>query len=235
MSLALQLARPEPIDLGALEAFLNSKSTPPGSMGISELDGFLTAIVIAPELVLPSEWLPAIWNGGDPSFADEGEAKSILVAIMGRYNEIIHQVDELSPAPVFYADIDGSVLPFGWADGFVRGMALRPEAWGKLVLSKRDQHLLLPLLALSTDQDGEPFLEIDPVDEKLFIDESATLIPATIVAIAGYWRDRRKRVGHASHAPGEVAVAAIPISLRVGRNAPCPCGSGKKLKKCCGP
>ena len=25
-----------------------------------------------------------------------------------------------------------------------------------------------------------------------------------------------------------------PISKRIGRNDPCPCGSGKKYKKCCG-
>ncbi|WP_421230160.1 YchJ family protein [Aeromonas jandaei] len=25
-----------------------------------------------------------------------------------------------------------------------------------------------------------------------------------------------------------------PVPLRVGRNDPCPCGSGKKFKKCCG-
>ncbi|MGN5267109.1 YchJ family metal-binding protein [Aeromonas dhakensis] len=25
-----------------------------------------------------------------------------------------------------------------------------------------------------------------------------------------------------------------PAPLRVGRNDPCPCGSGKKFKKCCG-
>jgi len=27
---------------------------------------------------------------------------------------------------------------------------------------------------------------------------------------------------------------AVPRALRVGRNSPCPCGSGKKLKRCCG-
>ncbi len=25
-----------------------------------------------------------------------------------------------------------------------------------------------------------------------------------------------------------------PVPLRIGRNDPCPCGSGKKFKKCCG-
>ena len=32
----------------------------------------------------------------------------------------------------------------------------------------------------------------------------------------------------------ELPVAPIHVGSRVGRNAPCPCGSGKKFKKCCG-
>jgi uncharacterized protein YecA (UPF0149 family) len=33
---------------------------------------------------------------------------------------------------------------------------------------------------------------------------------------------------------GGVAVAAVKKGEKVGRNDPCPCGSGKKYKKCCG-
>ena len=34
----------------------------------------------------------------------------------------------------------------------------------------------------------------------------------------------------------EAAVAVAPVrrEKKVGRNDPCPCGSGKKYKKCCG-
>ncbi|WP_371740172.1 SEC-C metal-binding domain-containing protein [Bradyrhizobium sp. CCBAU 51765] len=28
---------------------------------------------------------------------------------------------------------------------------------------------------------------------------------------------------------------SLPRGTKVGRNEPCPCGSGKKYKKCCGP
>mgnify|MGYP003291732256 CR=1 FL=1 len=28
--------------------------------------------------------------------------------------------------------------------------------------------------------------------------------------------------------------AKVPEGIKVGRNEPCPCGSGKKYKKCCG-
>jgi SEC-C motif-containing protein len=33
---------------------------------------------------------------------------------------------------------------------------------------------------------------------------------------------------------GDVIKSPPAISSKVGRNAPCPCGSGKKYKKCCG-
>ena len=33
---------------------------------------------------------------------------------------------------------------------------------------------------------------------------------------------------------GEIVAAAEPAKAKVGRNDPCPCGSGKKFKKCCG-
>ena len=36
--------------------------------------------------------------------------------------------------------------------------------------------------------------------------------------------------GHQHHHPVEQFVRANP---KVGRNDPCPCGSGKKFKKCC--
>jgi preprotein translocase subunit SecA len=34
--------------------------------------------------------------------------------------------------------------------------------------------------------------------------------------------------------PADVAVAPVRSGPKVGRNDPCPCGSGKKYKACCG-
>jgi preprotein translocase subunit SecA len=35
-------------------------------------------------------------------------------------------------------------------------------------------------------------------------------------------------------APGQKGSAPVTVAKKVGRNDPCPCGSGKKYKKCCG-
>src|SRR5260221_11031106 len=76
----------------ALDASLSSDRSPPDSMGLSDLDGFLTAVAIGPELVMPSEWLPIVWGGEEPVFADDGEAQAVIGGIMSRYHAILRDV-----------------------------------------------------------------------------------------------------------------------------------------------
>src|SRR3954449_9566564 len=77
--------------LDLLDAYLLSDRSPPESMQLSVLDGFLTGIAIDPELVMPSEWLPYVWGGEDPVFDDQEQASAILPATMGRYKAILRE------------------------------------------------------------------------------------------------------------------------------------------------
>lgn len=49
--------------------------------------------------------------------------------------------------------------------------------------------------------------------------------------VHGPWCAHGHDHGHHHHAPQGTLVRSAP---KVGRNDPCPCGSGKKHKKCCG-
>jgi uncharacterized protein len=80
------LPRAGPVDLDALDDFLLSDRAPEGSMGLSGLDAFLAGIAAGPELVMPSEWLPVVWGGGEPAFGSVEEASTVLGTIMARYN-----------------------------------------------------------------------------------------------------------------------------------------------------
>ena len=42
-------------DLDVLDAYFTSDRAPENSTGLSDLDGFLTAVVIGPELIMPSD------------------------------------------------------------------------------------------------------------------------------------------------------------------------------------
>lgn len=215
-----------PIDraeLEALDAYLSSDRAPANAMMLSDLDGFLTGIAIGPELVMPSEWLPVIWGGEEPEFADEAEAKLVLGSIMARYNHILRQIEEGELDPVFWATRDGTVIAAGWAEGFLQAVRLHIDAWEPLFMSKRDQFLLFPILALCGDEKGESLLGLSPEDEDWAMEKAAESLPPSVIEIAAYWRKKRE-----SFAP------VVNAMRDIGRNDPCPCGSGRKFKKCCG-
>ncbi len=56
--------------------------------------------------------------------------------------------------------------------------------------------------------------------------ELALQIPQAVLEMHAHWLPLRRAVHQR-----EVAKSMQP---KVGRNEPCPCGSGKKFKKCCG-
>jgi uncharacterized protein len=221
------------VDLEALDRFLMSERSPPQSMMLSDLDGFLTGIAVGPELVLPSQWLPLVFGGDAPEFADEAEAKAILGAIMGRYNEILCQVADDDLQPLFWADRNGTLIAADWAEGFLQAIMLRADAWEALFKSKRDGALLVPILALCGDENGESLLGIPPDEEDRVMEEAAEFIPACVAAIDAYWREKRPRQISMPLTAGPPS-QPVQTSSKIGRNDPCPCGSGKKFKKCCG-
>jgi uncharacterized protein len=221
------------VDLETLDDFLMSERAPPDSMALSDLDGFLTGIAVGPELVMPSEWLPLIFGGDAPGFANQDEAKAILGAIMGRYNEIVRQVADDTCDPIYWADRDGMLIAADWAEGFLQAIMLRTDAWGPLFKSKRDGQLLYPILVHCGDENGESLLGIPPEEEDRLMEEAAEFIPDSVIAIATYWR---KKGPKQTSMPlmGGPPNQSDHTSAKVKRNDPCPCGSGKKFKKCCG-
>jgi uncharacterized protein len=219
-----------PVDLEALDRFLMSEASPEDCMQLSDLDGFLTGIAIGPELVLPSEWLPAIWGGEEPVFADAGQARAVVGTILGRYDEILRVLasDPEGYAPVFWEGPDGEAIAADWAEGFADAVRLRPEAWRPLLEDREARVMLMPILALCGDaEDGSP-LELDPeADAADLLAEAPGLIPACVAGIDRFWKERRGR-------PGAGPGRANGPKAKVGRNDPCPCGSGRKHKRCCG-
>jgi uncharacterized protein len=221
------------VDLEALDKFLVSDRSPPDSMMLSELDGFLTGIAIGPELVRPSEWLPLIWGGEAPEFADLGEANAILGSLMVRYNEILREIADDALAPIFWVHRTGTVIAGDWAEGFRQAIMLRADAWEPLFTSASDGALLVPILSLCCDENGSSLLGLPPEAEDRLVKQAQELIPGCVIEIADYWR---------RNGPGQTSISLKAgrrpepsrAATKVGRNDPCPCGSGSKFKKCCG-
>ena len=63
--------------------------------------------MVCPDLIMPSEW-----------------AQAIVGLIMGRYNDIIHQLDRGRCRPLYDIDTDENIFWETWIEGFVKAMRL---------------------------------------------------------------------------------------------------------------
>jgi uncharacterized protein len=99
------------------------------------------------------------------------------------------------------------------------GLQLRQEAWAPIFRHRHTAPVvwsILSLIADAYDSEAEPL----SLKERGKVLE---LLPISILAISTYWRDP------------EMREPLKPVrSEKIGRNQPCPCGSGRKYKKCCG-
>lgn len=226
-------SRNEPLteaELARFEKFL--KSCKGGkAVNIEEIDGFFAALVAGPEIVLPSEYLPEVF-GGETSDTHEfdslDEASDILALMMRHWNDIAATLskDEVY-LPILLADENGVAHGNDWARGFMRGVGLRHDAWAELFADEDHGGCVLPILMLYHEHDEDPAMRPKPISaeqrEKIIQYVAAGLLEA-------YRYFRPSRQADASTTAPETQHA----KSKIGRNDPCPCGSGKKYKRCCG-
>lgn len=211
------------MDIDELEEFLCSDILPDNSMLLSDMDGFLTAIAVGPELIPPSEWLPHILGKGEPNFRDMDQANAFFGSIMLWYNNILDTLNN-RPAeyePYIYYNRNEEPIFSDWAEGFLIGMSLRPVAWEPLRDSKSYGQYLIPILAHMPDHKGGGFVIGDKAYEEIYalLAKDEQMLSNCVIQINQFWKLARQFYsGHP----------------KAGRNDPCPCGSGKKFKKCCG-
>jgi uncharacterized protein len=181
-------------DLEELALYLDSDISPDDCLGLSDLDGFLTGIVVGPELIMPSEWLPVVWGDDEPEFESDAQAATMIGVIMDRYNEIAScfNADPEKFEPIFWNKSTGEPIVMDWAAGFLDAIELRREAWEPLFSHRRAKVLLEPLLILGDD--GELDDQRDPGDRwKEFYASRSNVIPNCVLGIYNFWKDYHDR------------------------------------------
>lgn len=227
------------------EFFLKQKAD--DAMNIEELDGFFAALVVGPEFVPPREYLPVVLGSPDdndteddsdeaPAFESLHEANEILALLMRHWNTIVAAVeakDLYLPLIIEKEPDDDSGLPEGhrWARGFMRGVGMRRSGWAELINDDEHGGAILPIALLAGEVD-EGFLDRTLDEER--VTELLNQVAAGLHHIQTYFAPTRLANAmlrsDESAGPAPVRRAAV----KVGRNEPCPCGSGKKFKQCCG-
>ena len=183
-----------PIDLEALDLYLDSDHAPDDCMGLSYLDGFLTGIIVGPEPIPQSEWAPVIWGGEEPEFDSESETWTVLGTIMGRYHEIAtcFHSDPDKFESLFLEGPNGEVIVSDWAGGFLDAIALRPKAWGRLFIDRQAKIMIEPFLVLNGDAEL-PARPDGAADEAKFFAEAPDLISTCVLGIHEFWKKSRRR------------------------------------------
>ena len=222
-------------ELEELHTFLNAESMPESTMSIEALDGFFCALAVGPELVMPDDWLPVIWGGDQTGFFENLEqGRRILELIMRHWNAVNRAVrvypeeDALFYMPLLFPPEDEtphSDMETGygeeWARGFLQGIRLQEGAWDDALQDQIVHDCLSGIVLLDL---GE-----NPDDEKVVVDFGlrqtvAGQLPFIAHELWSYWESSGYNT-----LPPQPYIAGT----RIGRNDPCPCGSGKKYKKCC--
>jgi uncharacterized protein len=67
-------------------------------MLLEELDGFIAGILVCPEVVPPSEWLPVVWgqteSENDPVFDNLAHMNKMLTLVTEHYNDLARKLFE---------------------------------------------------------------------------------------------------------------------------------------------
>jgi uncharacterized protein len=220
------------LKLGTLEDRL--LHMPEDTMVLSQLDGFLTGVILCPDSIMPSEWLPLVWGPSDEGdgalFASMDDARKVTGLILDHYNMRVRQLED--PAclidPCF--DDGGSLGIYDtvwemWVDGFAEAQYLGAFGWMRMLKQgdKAAGAAFAAMLMLQGLSDGESE-DISREDQKTMLEGAPEAIPV-FVQMLNEWRLKQRR---------PLSASLGTAHSKLGRNAACRCGSRKKFKKCCG-
>ncbi len=209
----------------ALEAELAKYDTPEEDAAedmavLSYVNGFITAAIVGPEHIPESEWLPIVSPAGGLS---EDEAELVRDAMLMEYSGVLKSLRSRKEEyePFFWEDEGGSLVTRDWAEGFLHGASLREEAWKPW--REGDALFLFAFVnVLLQDQTIDAKLTENGLEPGEAFEVAQTSVPELIQALYGFRRE----------APPDGALYRS-VGRPAGRNDPCPCGSGRKYKKCC--
>jgi len=207
-----------------LAGFLVSHQVPDNTMTFEMLDGLFTALVIGPATVMPSEYLPVIWGTGDgegPRWDNVGQAQYFMNLLTKHWNAIAVRRNSDAPHVPFIVEFGDAERGHVWAKGFLVGVELSRSGWEPMFKDRRAAEICSLIFALLQDDPKFSGDRITPKMRDTIVDQ----LPVILQSIAAYGRDPNRPLPQREQ---------LLRSTKVGRNDPCPCGSGKKFKKCCG-
>ena len=205
-----------------LMELLDAKSEAHNTMRCDEVQGFMMALLSGPDALNPTNWLPEIL--GEESLFDAKERTEIERLVMAMAADMRMKLNEkILPDLWFYEDEAGNPDFYTWCNAYLYALDIVPTDWFEAVDQEEFEDLFYPIMALGgiydDEENGEVILHLNEKE----LTQLESDLPHVLLDIYWYWQ----------------AIINKPQTVRregekVGRNDPCPCGSSKKYKACCG-
>lgn len=200
----------------------------------SMLDGVYATVVSAPKMIRSGEIFQLIWDvqeaapAGLPNFESEQEAHQVVSVMMNFYNEINIALMEGNYIPAIQfagpeKDSEGIAHPEVWLLGVFLATEFLEKKFGTSRYTRQLSDLALD--AMKRCHGGEVF-EID----------SAIDLVMPVIELFLKGREGAQPTMPLQGPSGGSGWGVSPVvetKGKIGRNDPCPCGSGKKYKRCC--
>lgn len=216
---------------------------------LPEVYGLFHGCIAAPHMVVPSQYLPLILGEAGATFKTKDEANEFLGGLMALWNRLAGWNPETEPFIGLSSDhpdtLQGLKARMTHYDSFityfVKGLdlggtqesdfsddardALRSMSEAQAFL--RQFSILLQTTKAGEDADFQESCESTRKLEEVVVD--------CIARINTGLKPARMRTVEEMRQLGSLESASHQArSVKIGRNQPCPCGSGKKYKHCCG-
>ena len=210
------------------------------SLRLDEVQAYLCAALSGPRPLEDEQWLADILGNEAALETSAGkEAAALIVEFAETLKAELASGDPLTMFLYPESDEEGSQNDFAsWCQAYLAGVDAAEEDWFEALGDAEDadeeteeeiswlDSSLFPLMVLTGDAEAaaREYDEEWPEGEELeeIITDCQAILPQAVTDIYLFWQAKR----------------GVPSLRRdeakVGRNDPCPCGSGKKFKQCCG-
>jgi uncharacterized protein len=228
-------------ELDELAELLNATPEPLQPLDVLMLDGYLAGVLVQPCVVAVEEWLPPVFDFERRALPSDVDAtwlarcKTLIerrrdalnagISEDGFFDPVIVDVDQLPPVSEYEqqeSPVSRALMPwsagFQWAQACFPGLEDTADDAVGAALSRIYRHL-----PAEADEDKALIAVLDREQPLKDLDDG---IEDLVNATVELWDLTAKQ---------RFAVATIKRDTpKVGRNDPCPCGSGKKYKACHG-
>ena len=206
--------------------------------------GFIVSVASCPEVVEPHEWIDEliITKSGKPRFINEKQVHTITENLIGWWNqcntcfedgETIQLTKDLSLTPSGNANKKLTQFAMGYLDAF----EWLSKCWQANLSNEDDEAnrtvaVLNFILARFINEKAMQKEEPDMIEQLPDLEGCVKVLPNLISGVGILGKDLC--LENALKEKETKTSAFLKENKTVGRNDSCPCGSGKKFKKCCG-